>query len=329
MAAVAQSAAAQGKPPRLAAIDLARGAAVVAMIVYHFAWDLSNAGLIAVDVGVDPRWRWFAHLIAATFLGLVGISLVLADQGGWRRGAFLRRLGLIVAGALGVSVATWFVFPDAFVFFGILHAIAVASVVALPFLRLPAWAALLAAAACFAAPALVTGPAFNTPLLWWLGLASAPPPSVDFVPVFPWVGVTLAGVAAARLALAARPLAFWARPQPSGPLAQGLAFLGRWSLVIYLAHQPILFGLASLAAQLLPPAGQLAAFRANCERSCGGTGAGGAACQAFCSCVGERAGEQGLTGAMLANSFSANERERWQMILAACRPAAFVAPDGR
>ncbi|MFO1184665.1 MAG: heparan-alpha-glucosaminide N-acetyltransferase [Bauldia sp.] len=296
------------------------------MVVYHFAWDLSNANLIAVDVGVDPAWRWFAHLIAGTFLAIVGISLVLASEGGIDWPSYFRRLALIVAGAAGVSATTWLVFPDAFVFFGILHAIAFASVAALPFLALPAWLAAAAGALCLAAPAFLAIPAFNTPLLLWLGLYTVPPASVDFVPVFPWFGVTLLGVAAARFALAWRPATAWARPLPPGWLPQGLRLLGRWSLVIYLVHQPLLFGVVGLAARVMTPADRLAEFRENCRRSCSSTGAGEAPCQSYCSCVSDRASEQGLVLAVLGNDFSVAEYERWQMILTACRPAAFVTP---
>src|SRR5262249_15519786 len=142
--------------PRLAIVDLLRGAAILAMIVYHAAWDLTYFRLIPVDVGLDPGWRWFAHIIAGTFLGLVGISLVLATRNGFRLRPYLRRLGILVAAAAAVTLVTWRIFPDEFVYFGILHVIALSSIVALPFLGLPPLIIALAAAACFAAPVYLT-----------------------------------------------------------------------------------------------------------------------------------------------------------------------------
>ena len=53
--------------------------------------------------------------------------------------AYWRRFLIIAGAAALVSVGTYFVFPGAFVFFGILHCIAAASLVALPFLFLPAF----------------------------------------------------------------------------------------------------------------------------------------------------------------------------------------------
>src|SRR6185503_12461180 len=63
--------------PRLDAIDAIRGAALCAMVVYHFAWDLADFHLVGWDVAAGPIWRLFARSIASSFLILVGVSLVL------------------------------------------------------------------------------------------------------------------------------------------------------------------------------------------------------------------------------------------------------------
>jgi uncharacterized membrane protein len=91
---------------RIAAVDLARGGAVAAMVVYHFAWNLSELRLIATEVTAEPGWRVFAAAIAASFLLLVGIGLALAhaDRIRWR--AFLQRLAIVAGAALLVTVAT-------------------------------------------------------------------------------------------------------------------------------------------------------------------------------------------------------------------------------
>ena len=112
-------------------IDAARGTAIAAMVVYHFSWDLSYLGLITTDIVNEPGWQLFARTIAASFLTLVGTGLVLAHQhGGVSWTAFLRRLAIISAAALGVTLVTRFVFPDEYIFFGILHWNAVASALA-------------------------------------------------------------------------------------------------------------------------------------------------------------------------------------------------------
>ena len=182
------------------------------MIVYHFAWDLSAYQLIAVDVTGDLGWRIFARTIAGTFLALVGINLVLAARNGFRPGPYFRRLAIILAAALLVTLGTWWLDPATFVFFGILHLIVVASVLALPFLRAPLWLILAAAVVFLAGPHFLTSPFFDAPAWYWLGLSPNPPPTVDYVPVFPWFGVVLLGVAAGRLILANPDVPLWRWP---------------------------------------------------------------------------------------------------------------------
>jgi uncharacterized membrane protein len=145
---------------RIAAIDAIRGVSIVAMAIYHGAFDLSARSLIPVNVLAEPGWIVFARSIAGSFLVLVGIGLVLATRDGFRLQPYLRRLGLIAGSAGLVSLATWWVEPQEFVFFGILHEIALASVLALPFLWLPAWVVAPVAAAVVALPYVFTSPFF-------------------------------------------------------------------------------------------------------------------------------------------------------------------------
>ncbi|HEY0917687.1 heparan-alpha-glucosaminide N-acetyltransferase, partial [Devosia sp.] len=205
---------------RLHLVDLWRGGALLAMIVYHFAWDLSYYGLIATDLTTHPFWVTLQRSILSSFLLLVGIGLVLAHGRGMRWPAFWRRLAAIAAAALAVTAGTFWMFPDYFVYFGILHAIALFSLLALPFLRLPA-AVVLAAAGLFLVPPLLwSAPQFAARPLAWIGFWSVLPETTDIVPLFPWFGVVLIGIAGARLALAtplAARLALW---QPPGPVAR-------------------------------------------------------------------------------------------------------------
>lgn len=242
---------------RLAIIDVARGVAILAMAFYHAMLDLSPPdfggffGLIGLDVLNTPWLRIWARLTAGTFLFLVGVSLVLAHRKGINLPKFLRRLAFIVAAALIVTVATLVVVPDGWVRFGILHAIAATSVIALLFLRLPVLVVIAAAAFAFAAPAFLRADIFNSPALLWVGLSTNVPPMFDYVPVLPWIGPVLLGMAATRIGLRYRLDQTLSRWQPRGLAPRALAVAGRWSLVIYLIHQPILLGLFYLLALAL------------------------------------------------------------------------------
>ncbi len=201
------------------------------MIVFHFSFDLQLLGLVSWPVGSHPLWRGFAIAIAGSFIALSGLSLQLAASNGLNWRAFLRRLAMLAGAAGLVTLGTWAAMPVPVVF-GILHAIAVFSVLALPFLRAPTWLVVAMAALVLAAPALLTSETFSHPLLYPLGLDPDPRPSFDYEPILPWFAPMLAGLVLARIA-----------PVPRSPVATDLlARVGRHSLVIYLLHQPILYG---------------------------------------------------------------------------------------
>jgi uncharacterized membrane protein len=236
---------------RIAAVDIARTLALAGMVVFHFSRDLEMFGLLPPGATLFGGWALFARLVAGSFLFLAGVSLWLAHGRRLRWGSFLRRLCVIAAAAALVTAATWAAMPQAFIFYGILHSIAVASVAGLAFLRLPAALTLAVAAAVFALPWLWQSPAFNAPWLVWTGLGTEVPRTLDFEPLFPWLAPFLAGLALARLAdragLRARLAAL---PANATRAARALAWPGRHSLAIYLIHQPVLIGLLWTATRI-------------------------------------------------------------------------------
>jgi uncharacterized membrane protein len=118
------SEAAQTPRFRLALLDLLRGFAILAMIVYHFFFDLEFFGL--ADIGLFQHWGWtaFVRTIPATFLTIAGISLTIAHGNGIRLPAFWSRFGILVAAAMLVTAVSYFTDPEAMIWFGILHCIA-------------------------------------------------------------------------------------------------------------------------------------------------------------------------------------------------------------
>jgi len=227
---------------RLALIDVARTVALLGMAVFHFAFDLELFGWLEPGTTVSGGWAVFARLVAGSFLFLSGVSLVLAHGGAIRWPGVWRRLGKLVAAAALVTGATYVAFPQAFVFFGILHSIALCSLIGLVLIRLPGVVLLALAVAVVVVDRTVAVEALNPRWLAWTGLHAVNPWAVDFVPVFPWLAAVLAGMGAGKLAAAA---GVWdrARAVKAGPWLRRLAWPGRHSLVIYLVHQPVLIGL--------------------------------------------------------------------------------------
>lgn len=233
---------------RLCHLDVARSLALLLMIVFHLVRDMELFGLVAPGTTSNGGRAAFARSIAASFLFLSGVSLVLAHAGGFRRRAWLRRLLLIAGAACLVSLVTYAVFPSRFIYFGILHAIAAASLLAVPFLFMPAWVSGVAALAVLSADALLGRSVFSASWLAWTGLGWNVPATLDFIPLVPWFAPFLLGMALAR-AVDLR------RLEPAWPLrypVHAVAWPGRHSLAVYLLHQPVLLALVWTAARVAP-----------------------------------------------------------------------------
>ncbi|MGL4406180.1 MAG: heparan-alpha-glucosaminide N-acetyltransferase, partial [Notoacmeibacter sp.] len=184
---------------RIDGLDVARGIALLAMASYHFTWDLELFGFLETGTASSGWLKYYARAIASTFLFIVGFSLVLATQTGIKWQPFLVRLAQVGVAALAISAATFYVMPSAWIFFGILHHIVLASIIGLLFARLH-WAfSLLAAAMAFCLPYLGLIET-EAPWLTFVGLYSEQPNSNDFVPLFPWLAASLAGIAIAKFA---------------------------------------------------------------------------------------------------------------------------------
>lgn len=228
-------------PPqdRLIVVDWLRTLAIVAMVLFHFGRDFEIVGIVPPGTTFGGLWDFSARAIASSFLFLAGLSLWLGHGSGLRRRPFAKRLAQLVVAAACVSVVTYFAVPAAWVRFGILHSIALASVIGLLVLRAHfavTWAA--AAATLLLLPRL-EGPAFDGALWLWTGLGTTIPPMIDYEPMVPWLAPLLLGLGFGQ-AGGARLLA-WGPAHP-GKWARRLAWPGRHALTIYLLHQPILIG---------------------------------------------------------------------------------------
>ena len=239
------------KTNRWQIIDVLRGLALIAMVIYHASWNLDYFGLTALGVFYNEGWKYFAFGIAGSFLLLSGISLQLAHKSSSSPKKYFRRIIRIAIAALLISGVTFFVFPNEFIYFGILHHIALAAILIYPLLRLPAIALSLIALLIFATEPYLAFNFANPRWFSWTGIAAFPSPSNDFVPLFPWLGVLLFGAALGKLML--KPSIANTLQKMKYRQARPIAFLGRHTLIIYLLHQPILFGLSYLLSQALAP----------------------------------------------------------------------------
>ncbi|KQW41283.1 MULTISPECIES: DUF1624 domain-containing protein [unclassified Roseateles] len=228
-------------PSRSDRLDALRGAAIVWMAVFHFCFDLNHFGWIREDFYRDPVWTWQRTAIVSLFLFCAGAGQAYAMLNGQSAGRFWRRWLQVAGCALLVSLGSWFMFPNSWISFGVLHGIAVMLLLLrLGLARLPNAVLLALAVLAIAAPHFIQHPLFDGRWANWTGLVTRKPVTEDYVPVLPWLGVMLLGFVATRQ---------W--PQLwAGGAPRPLVLLGRWSLSFYMVHQPVLIGVL-MAVQTL------------------------------------------------------------------------------
>ena len=217
-------------------LDFIRGIAIILMIIFHTSFDLNYFHFIEIDIynHQSQHWAYFRDLIVSLFLGTMGISLSLAYKKQIHFKKFLRHISILFVASLGITLTTYIVFPKYFIYFGILHFITLASLLALPFIR-------YGYTSLFIGIVIILSSYLNLlsihPVYSYIQpILSLPLKTKDLVPFFPWFGVVLIGIFIGDKKLFQFPL-------PNKQLITKITFLGQHSLAIYLIHQPLLFGL--------------------------------------------------------------------------------------
>ncbi|MDM8528029.1 heparan-alpha-glucosaminide N-acetyltransferase [Anaerolineales bacterium HSG24] len=246
------------KQPRLWEVDTVRGIAIMLMVFYHFMWDLNFLHLYPLNI-YGTAWQSFARSVATIFIFVLGLSLTLSYQrvrphksSGYIFQKHLWRGGQIFGLGMVITIATYFfIGPNGFVIFGILHLLGFAVVFGYPFLALNKWIALLTGLGMIGLGAYLDGLTSPSPWLIWLGIKQVGRSMVDFYPVLPWTGIVLLGIFTGHSLYPNGQRHFDLFDLSDQPPVPGLCFLGRHSLLIYLVHQPILIGVLMLGVELL------------------------------------------------------------------------------
>ena len=224
-------------------IDATRGIAILMMIVFHTAFDLSFFKVAPVNIATG-FWRFFAMGTASLFLLVAGISLIVSHARSSRNLAgfaliqkfLMRGIGIFSLGLL-ITLATWPYLPEGFIIFGILHLIGVSVMLSVLFFRFGRYnipIGLLFIAGGFLIKN-IAGPVWLLPL----GIMPASFSSVDYTPLIPWFGMVLIGMGIGEI-LYSGGLRRFTIPGGAENAISPLAFLGRHSLIIYLVHQPVI-----------------------------------------------------------------------------------------
>jgi uncharacterized membrane protein len=238
-------------------VDLLRGVAIVLMVLYHLVFDLNYFAVYEVEIS-SGFWLAVARLTASLFLLLVGLSLTLSHSRARLLGQedrfrlrLLKRSAWILGLALGVTLVTCLFIGKGFIVFGVLHLIGLSLLLAYPVLRLKR-ANFIFGLLFVLLGLYLQNISVGFPWLLWLGLAPPDFYSVDYFPVFPWFGVILVGMGLGSQLYPGYRRKMDLPDLSRSPFVRALAFLGRNSLAIYLAHQPIIIAIMYLAGIAMP-----------------------------------------------------------------------------
>ncbi|MEJ2045421.1 MAG: heparan-alpha-glucosaminide N-acetyltransferase [Reinekea sp.] len=223
---------------RIHLIDQMRGIAIILMAVFHFSYDLSAFHFITFSMH-GSFFPWFRFVIVTLFFLSVGAGLYLAHTPIFQSKNFWLRELKIAAGAVFITLSTFVMYPRTWVWFGVLHFIALASLIAVPFIRFPK-AALITGICIFLLFNLTDW--FNLHFLWQTlrQPLHLPPGTQDLTRLIPWLGMVLIGIYFGHVR------GFGIKRIPLGILNKPVDFLSKHSLIFYIVHQAPLFGLAWL-----------------------------------------------------------------------------------
>lgn len=241
-------------------LDAIKGFLVLAMVTYHAFYIAVMFSFSNIEL-YTGFWWIFPRVIAAGFVLVSGWNLAAKRARGATLNVFAKRAGMLALIALGISAATGPVLDKGFVFFGVIHLLALSSLVAYPLLGRPILALLTGVA--FLALGIALGRLrFDFVWLAWLGLRPANLHPADYLPLAPWLAFIAFGAAFRDLVFryflqeTTRKKAKLVRKKkllldiPPPLIFRILAAGGRHSLKIYLAHLPLLYCLFSILNQI-------------------------------------------------------------------------------
>ena len=220
---------------RIDELDSLRATALVMMLVLNFVTDLNHFGIMDTETG--DQWWWMARIAASLFVGISGVSYFLAHRLEYDFTKTSGRTKRLIFWAFVITIITYIFEPSAYVRFGVLHLLALASIVAFPVARKPEFALGIGLI-------LLIIPLSSNSNLVWLGLRETGFIAVDYFPLNPWLGIFFIGLAlASRIYPEGKPLTEIQWPEK-------WLWFGRNTLTIYVIHQPILIGLLILTGQV-------------------------------------------------------------------------------
>ena len=231
---------------RIHLLDVLRGGLVLAMIIYHFFWDLGYFQFIEQKSIIEGLPLLLAQCIGAGFIIVSGISFRFASLSDNFQRNFVKRIGVLLLICFSITLITVILDNTSYIFFGIIHLMVACSFIGLLLKRVKRNYLLLIIFTFSLIPS-VSKIKYDLPsYLSWLGINREVPITNDFYPLFPWVSFYLFGLwvyQPLRVYFADKNKYSLINNYKFSYIYKGLHFFGRNSLTVYILHQPIFFSL--------------------------------------------------------------------------------------
>ena len=247
-----------GKKNRAAELDFLRGLALVMMLIQHIGYDLRYEFGLPVFGILESNYFWaFIHpVILVLFVGISGTCSTFSNNN-------LKRGLKLLGAAAGLTIATYLITRFA----------GVPCLIIFNVLALLAVSILFYALVQFIEKKAKIRPAVTNMVLGFIGIyitavgntighmnyssnnllflpvgfaIKNAPEVADYMHIFPWMGVFFIGCVFGRVCYPEKKSLVPEKMKKFHIVAAPFEFLGRHSLVIYLVHQPVVYGLLYL-----------------------------------------------------------------------------------
>lgn len=232
---------------RIWELDTARGICILGMVIMHLLYDIDNVSA-AFSLGDFPLLKFIQTWGGVLFFLISGICITLGSRP-VRRGLIVCGAGLLVTGVTFGMYALGFAGKGIIIWFGVLHCLGLCMLLWPLVRRFPTWGLAVLAAAVIGLGFYLDTVRVDFPWLIPLGLVTDSFSSSDYFPLLPFFGFFLAGAVVGRT-LYKNKESLFPRVDPRNPILRFFSFLGKWSLPIYLLHQPVLTGILTLVTML-------------------------------------------------------------------------------
>ncbi len=228
---------------RIWELDALRGVCILGMVAIHSVYDLTE--LYGIVSWQYPKWFAFVKDWGGVlFLLISGICATLGSRS-VRRGLVVFACGMLCTAVTAGMALLGFSDQSIVIYFGVLHCLGVCMLLWAVLRRLPTPALGIVGAVMVVLGLLLRGRVFSFPYLLMLGFVPKSFASSDYFPLLPNLGFFLLGAVLGRTLYREKKTLF-PSVSPHNPAVKFFTAVGRYSLQIYLLHQPILAAIFSV-----------------------------------------------------------------------------------